>query len=571
MNRNSHQARDPQRQALPDLERLLEPGVIGHYEWFEVIEIGCSLNNGFLNIFSIYVAIEGSPPVGRESTHFLSGNDRKIPGINSCSFGISRRYVTIERLLNAIKRFDDNGKLETSTTPLPHGPLRVSAPAFYAPDGTQQVPLNRVLKNNFWNGSHVIELADSAKEGLQFLLSDVKAISALGVWVRKFVAIDIASVADRLGNIIIQLPVTSIAAEFSGAQDNSIAIKLAWHPNVAHRRVSGSIELGFDEAIVAYGQQELTEGTNSIVADTTNRPFRGFIWDMEKNVLLAAYPPTVFLGGRGMGGSVSSVGSLTRVFHESDSAGGRVRREVALRSVEHVWSSGARSPRPNGAWTERRISDTEIQRLVKLKHFVQYGGSIRGEAEHQRALADIRELVNMHGEDAIYLWDPYLSSSDVLGTLFHCQHTGSELRALTSSKACERKDQVELELSELSKQERSNTLDEESRESDTTTRERWVSAQNSLLSGSIEGPARIKLEFRISFGPKGWPFHDRFLIFPKRNGNSPEAWSLGASVNHLGATHAIVQKVAHPQPVIDAFEDLWARIDSNEHLVWKST
>ncbi|MGY2286502.1 VPA1262 family N-terminal domain-containing protein [Pseudomonas gingeri] len=571
MDRHLHQARDPQKQAFPDLARLLEPGVIGNYEWFEVIEVGCSFNKKFLNVFSIYVAIDGSPPAGQASSLFLSGNDRKIPGINSYSFGVSRRYVAVEDFLHAIKRFDENGKLETSTPPLPHGLLRVSAPAFYAPDGTQRVPLNRVLKNNFWNGSHVIELADSEKEGLQFLLSDVKAISALGVWVRKFIAIDVASVADRLGNIVIQLPVTSIAAKFSGAQDNSIEITLAWHPNVAYRRVSGSIELGFDEAIVAYGQQELAEGNNFILTDTTNRPFRGFIWDTEKHILLAAYPPTIFISGGGMRGSVSSVGSLTRVFHESDSVGGRVRREVALRSVERVWSSGARSLRPNGAWTERRISDTEIQRLIKLKHFVQYGGSVRGEAEHQRAMADIRELVNMHGEDAIYLWDPYLSSSDILGTLFHCQHAGSELRALTSSKVLERKDQVEPKLCESSKKEPPNTLDEESGESDITARERWVNAQNSLLSGSIEEPGHIKLEFRISFGPKGWPFHDRFLIFPKKNGNPPETWSLGASVNHLGATHAIVQKVAHPQPVIDAFEDLWARIDSEEHLVWKST
>lgn len=570
MDRHLHQTRDAQKQAFPDLTRLLEPGVIGNYEWFEVIEVGCSFSNNFLNVLSIYVAIDGSPPAGQAPSPFLSGNDRKIPGINGYSFGVSRRYVTVEDFLHAIKRFDETGKLETSTHPLPHGLLRVSSPAFYAPDGTQQVPLNRILKNNFWNGCHVIELADSEKEGLQFLLSDVKAIAALGVWVRKFIAIDIASVADRLGNIIIQLPVTCIAAKFSGTQDNSIAITLAWHPNVAHRRVSGSIELGFDEAIVAYGQQELTEGDNLIVTDTTNRPFRGFVWDMEKNVLLAAYPPTIFFGGGGMGGSVSSVGSLTRVFHESDSAGERVRREVALRSVDHVWSSGARSLRPNGAWTERRMSDTEIQRLVGLKHFVQYGGSIRGEAEHQRAMADIRDLVNMNGEDAIYLWDPYLSSADILGTLFHCQHVGSELRALTSSKAFERKDQFELKFCESCKQEPPNILAEEIGEPEITTRERWVNAQNSLLSGSIEGPARIKLEFRISFGPKGWPFHDRFLMFPKKNGNSPEVWSLGASVNHLGATHAIVQKVAHPQPVIDAFEDLWARIDSNEHLVWKS-
>ncbi|CAO3941662.1 VPA1262 family N-terminal domain-containing protein [Achromobacter mucicolens] len=563
MNRHLHRARNPRRRAFPDIARLLEPGLIGNYEWFEVIEVSCSKDTKFLNVFSVYVAIDGSPPRAQASSPFLNGNDRKVPGINDYSFGVSRRYLTAVDFLDAINRFDDTGELKTSTSPLPHGTIRVSAPAFYAPDGTQTVPLNRVLKNNFWNGSHVIELADSEKEGLQFLLADVKAIAALGVWVRKFITIDIASVADRLGNIIIQFPVTSIAAKFSGARDDSIAITLAWHPNVAHRRVTGCVELSFDEAIVAYGQQQLAEGDNSIVADTTNRPFRGFIWDMEKNILLAAYPPTVFMGE--IRGALSSVGSLKRIFYEPDGAGSQVRRELTLRSVEHEWSSGAKSLRPNGAWTERRISDTEIQRLVKLKHFVQYGGSVRGEAEHQRAMADIRDLMDMHGEDAIYLWDPYLSSSDILCTLIHCQHAGSELRALTSSKAIERNDQVE-----SSRQEPSDNLDEESGEFDMTSRERWVNAQNSLLSGSIEEPAHIRLEFRISFGPKGWPFHDRFLIFPKKNGNSSEVWSLGASVNHLGATHAIVQKVAHPQPVVDAFEDLWARIDSAEHLVWIS-
>lgn len=117
MDRHLHQARDPQKQAFPDLARLLEPGVIGNYEWFEVIEVGCSFSKTFLNVFSIYVAIDGTPPAGQAPSLFLNGNDRKIPGINGYSFGVSRRYVTVEHFLNAIKRFDENGKLETSIPP----------------------------------------------------------------------------------------------------------------------------------------------------------------------------------------------------------------------------------------------------------------------------------------------------------------------------------------------------------------------------------------------------------------------------------------------------------------------
>jgi hypothetical protein len=117
MDRHLHQARDPQKQAFPDLARLLEPSVIGNYEWFEVIEVGCSFSKTFLNVFFIYVAIDGTPPAGQAPSLFLSGNDRKIPGINGYSFGVSRRYVTVEHFLNAIKRFDENGKLETSIPP----------------------------------------------------------------------------------------------------------------------------------------------------------------------------------------------------------------------------------------------------------------------------------------------------------------------------------------------------------------------------------------------------------------------------------------------------------------------
>lgn len=571
MNQTRYPASVSKDRMSPSLERLLEPGVLGHYEWFEVIEVGCSDAKNFLNVFSIYVAVEGVPSDEQKQPLFLNESDRRVNGIANRSFGVVRRYISVEALLQAAKIFDTGGKWQSHDAPLLHGQLRVSAPAFYAVDGSNRVPLNRVLKNNFWNGSYVVELADAKKNNLQFLTDSPNLIEALGAWVKKFAKIDLSLIPDRLGNIIIQLPVNSIATNFSGSQDDTIGVTIAWHPDVAPRRISGSIQLVFDEAIVAYGQQELVEGNNSIVADTSNRPFRGVVWDLDKSIILAAYPPTTFISATGARGTVSSVGDSIRVFYDIDSNGDKIRKEIPLVSVQRTWSNGEKQTRPNGVWTERRISDTEIRELVRFKRFVQYGGEVRGETEHQRFLTDIRGLINVHGEDAVYLWDPYLTSADILTTLFHCKHGESKLRAITSTKICERKDQAICKVCKTPEGISSSTLEEEDTESNSTTRERWMQDQIKLLSDSIEGGANIDLEFKISFGPKGWSFHDRFLIFPNGNGNGPEVWSLGASVNHLGSVHAIVQQVAHPQPVVDAFDSLWKHLDSNEHLIWKST
>lgn len=49
----------------------------------------------------------------------------------------------------------------------------------------------------------------------------------------------------------------------------------------------------------------------------------------------------------------------------------------------------------------------------------------------------------------------------------------------------------------------------------------------------------------------------------------PKVWSLGTSINSLGNKHHIIQIVRNPQMIVDAFEELWDELDSEECLVWK--
>jgi hypothetical protein len=78
----------------------------------------------------------------------------------------------------------------------------------------------------------------------------------------------------------------------------------------------------------------------------------------------------------------------------------------------------------------------------------------------------------------------------------------------------------------------------------------------------------MKLEFRMSWGIQG-SFHDRFLIFPGLGRGRTRVWSLGASINHIGAQHCIVQEVTYPEPVLQAFQGFWEQSNRPEHLIWK--
>lgn len=86
-------------------------------------------------------------------------------------------------------------------------------------DGLNSVPLNRVLKNNFWNGSHVLEWEDPKKELLRPLFEDASRLQELSERVTQYIPVRIGALSDRLGNILLQLPVTVITADFQRPQD----------------------------------------------------------------------------------------------------------------------------------------------------------------------------------------------------------------------------------------------------------------------------------------------------------------------------------------------------------------
>lgn len=166
-------------QLIEELTRLLKPDVIGFYESFEVTEIvGFPKGGTATNIFSLIVAEPGLPPEGEMKIEFLTQKRIELKSCD-CKFGVFRCRVPIPFLVDVVKRFGRTGEWQTGPKPLKIGRLAPVVPQFVHADFNDPHPWNSVLKNNFYEGSHVLELFDTSKDAVRFLLRDSRLLTDL--------------------------------------------------------------------------------------------------------------------------------------------------------------------------------------------------------------------------------------------------------------------------------------------------------------------------------------------------------------------------------------------------------
>jgi len=272
---------------------------------------------------------------------------------------------------------------------------------------------------------------------------------------------------------------------------------------------------------------------------------RQLIWDEQNGLILAAQAPVAYI--RQLSAAIHVGDPEPRVF-SVDGTDEPIR--VYLRHSPHVTNLGDANHYPHREWVRRRMYEAEISRLTQERRFVQYKPQPGQDGENSKALDDVRFLINRYGARGVWLWDPYLTSTDILSTLFYCQHSGADLRAITAAE---------------------EIADNPCRDSSLGDRiSLFISAQKTALDDARSNYRGLQLEFRVRRGNAGWKFHDRFLIFPDVDEQRQTlAWSLGTSVNSLGKQHHILQRVDNGRLIMDAFLDLWNQLDQPEHLIWR--
>ncbi len=536
-----------------DLSRLLQPGVLGQYQSLEVTTITLtqtSTRQNF-NLLTLIVAQNRASPLSR-APQFV-GSRINLPGLADLSFGIAQHELALSDLIGELQQATGAKQWISNGNMLRFGSLEFRGHWFAPSDGSGgEIALNAVLKNNFWSGSHIWEWVDLDKSPVRLLLEEPQRLQALSEIVSSRLPVRIAGLSDRLGGILVQLPVQALQANFRGrgSQGGAIA-EFEWLPGISPRNLMVSLNREHDGlfsevsvSTVGNPQVEL------ILPDSPGLQF-ATIKDAVAGDVLGRHS-LVFI--RSMGFNMG-IGHYEKRAFTIPSSGVPAAHEIEITStqVSHVGNPQSLS---HFADTANRIYRAEMAELRRRLELVQYMPDPRKSkiVRHEEALTDLRLLIRSHGRHAVWLWDPFLDAADVLKTLFFNPHSESRMRAISGA----------------------NSIDEGGPTGGTASNQpagavtgSFVSAQSNVLVQNAGSAERLNLEFRARSDSAGWPFHDRFIIFPQAEGHAL-AWSLGTSVNSLGIQHHIMQKVPDGRLIADAFDSLWTQLNQSQHLVWST-
>lgn len=553
------------------LKRTTAFGVLGVYTHAEVTEV-VAYRDGEpktpINVFSIAV-LEARLANSSTKPAFLHGNDRiRLRSLSGWAFGVVRYVIELANLVPAYEIFSSQSVWNLGGVPLRIGDMIAVAPQFVPPDSSESTPLNRMLKNNFWNGSYILELFDVSKSNLSMFREKPQRLQELSDCVQEHVPLQLASLADRLGNIVLQLPCTALLGNFH-MTDDGFSVEAAWHPEVTPRLLRAATSMEFDGAICSYGSVPLESSTADLNTRDNSGGSKHLIWDESNELILAATSTTYYVHQIGINQSINV--PEPRVFSCVEDDGSLSPQRVELRMTLPNRLIGESNQHAYRTWTRKRIYKDEETRLEQTRHFVQYRPDPREPSVSRRkAIDDIRFLVDQHGKDGVWLWDPYLSARDLLDTLFHCHHSGAPMRALTDGmEPKERASRKDTGQPMKAYFRRKAKRQEAVRAGRTGPVKKFIDDQRATLNragGNLQG---VSLEYRIRTGETGLKFHDRFLIFPRPE-ESPLAWSLGTSVNGVGKAHHILQRIDNGRLILDAFAELWDQLAGSRHLIWKT-
>jgi hypothetical protein len=519
---------------LADFELLTHPGNLGFYS-------RCEITTAFLhdkaskrnvNCFALVVFEESAVPAQYDKQVL----EKLLPvsASSTWSLGVFRHYETISE---SRKRFSDllgRCRWSDGTDNLEAGPFRPVRRQFVPPQESAAAPLGSVLKNNFDNGSYVLEFFDEEKRLLDSVLS-VEEARRVRRLLREHLPLDLDAVPERLGNILFQFPVRLVATnEKLNHKQGRLDVRFSWHPEL-HERPSVRLiaKSTFDGVTTDIGTADTLSSTESIGSGA-----------MHSHMSIEVLNPTTQLIYSEFEGYFAR--SVACQMHLTD--GSRVRTFRA-EDGEHKVDLGTTSRFGVGGsmlMSEERIRKrmlaTEKATLALRGQFRQFCS--HGQVERREALIHVRKLISDHGTNGLCLWDPFLTYGGILNTLYYCSEAKAPLRAIGVFNG--RTKDVLLG----------------------GTYEKFVASQRLGLESSGNNVG-LKLEFRCVHDGIGWDFHDRFLIAMAGDKYStPRAWSLGTSVNSLGKRHHIVQEVPDAAIVLEAFEALWDALGSPDCVVW---
>jgi hypothetical protein len=515
-----------------DFTTLTTTGNIAFYNSCEVTEIFLCRKSDktIFNFFTLSVFEE--KPYSGFNKFFLGS---RIPVNKDYSIGIQRYWLTITEAETKFDTLKTRNKWSANGTNFSQFPQLKYLTKQYIPsiDGNR---VNKILKNNYHNGSYTIEFFDEVKTNLDFLLKleSLDKLNEISAQIKKIVPIDLSVVRDRIGNFVFQFPITIIDTDSKALPTwDGVDINFSWHNSVSSiPDCLIQVESTFDKNYMGAVIEDYNKSNNQkIIIGNLDQINHIKIWRKSPTLIISSHSGSFI---RKFDFNMSIISHEPRLFELNG----------AMQQVQVASSDKKSKNKKDSSYTihiNNYLYDAEKKQLEKALSFKQYRkGSLGG-------IEDLQKLIQQKGENGVYIWDPFLSSTDILKTLFYSKTSGVPLKAIGSIN-----DTVKM----VYKKKGMSVAD-------------IIAEYQVPLNNPNHNNHFLNLEFRIQHTSFGWAFHDRFLIFPSGELKRPQVYSLGTSINSYGENHHILQEVSHPQPVVDAFNELWDKLNKPDCLVWK--
>ncbi|MFZ3193605.1 MAG: VPA1262 family N-terminal domain-containing protein [Moraxellaceae bacterium] len=281
---------------------LLEPNIIGFHNQFEVITIFAlpkhENSKKPFNVLTVVVAQE-EPTEAVQQEIFLTPKQLNIQGVKKISFGVIKYSLSLEETKKLLMNLALNNVWAANQKPLSFSSNLELVPRRFVPsDATESVPLNNILKNNFWSGSHVFEWFDTTKDALKIFFDQPDLLQNLSEQIQKYIPIKMASVSDRLGNLIVQLPVSIAITNVRHTKtSHDLMLKIAWHPKASPEGKNLTFSCVRLEDRTCHDFYSCRVETNEVTIPMMHArgTHRYYLWDDDTKILLAASAKSSFI------------------------------------------------------------------------------------------------------------------------------------------------------------------------------------------------------------------------------------------------------------------------------------
>ena len=422
---------------MEDFDLLIKEGTIGFYQSCEITEIFMfpKDNNDFISNLFTLVTFEEKTFRGIEEKNITDKliDFKYISDGKKLDYKIGIRQYHLD-LKSIEKRFytlkNEEKWVSISSQSIDYPFLKYLTKQFIPSDENisnrnHKLRLNNCLKNNFFNGSYILEFFEEYKQKLNFLIEDDSKFEMLSNQIKSYIPINLYVNRDRLGNFIFQFPINLCKIDYYKEDENLIRFDFFWNhkldsiPDCYIETESLLNDCIFDFSIEEYNKSNMQLlNLNNLDSLLNFKIFRkdnnlllfsskgNFINNFLVKMNIDTFKQRYFSFNDGLGLIEGKINILSKDL------------ELYNKNLEYY------------EYIHRSQNIVEKEELIKNLRFKPYNSNLNN--YNDDAIKDLIDLIQKNCSNGVYLWDPYLSPKDIISILFFVQIQDVPLRALGS-------------------------------------------------------------------------------------------------------------------------------------------